>query len=134
MQIGEMPKVGLMYDEILKGKSAEEIYDEIMRKLKKSNSGLLTFRGAGRGDIIDRGETKFGAKSDAMSLDDFCKEALRQGLIIHKERGRGLIPEGLEEAGVVPEPKPLIGGGNRFTAGNGVSTFVEALFYYVLVQ
>ena len=97
MQIGEMPKVGLMYDETLKGKSAEEIYDEIMRKIKKSDSGLLTFRGACRGDIIDRGERKFGANSDAMSLDDFCKEALRQGLEYHKEKGRGFIPAGLEE-------------------------------------
>ena len=97
MQIGEMPKVGLMYDETLKGKSAEEIYDEIIRKIKKSDSGLLTFRGLGRGDIIDRGERKFGAKSDGMSLDDFCKEALRQGLEYHKEKGRGFIPAGLEE-------------------------------------
>ena len=97
MQIGEMPKAGLMYDETLKGKSAEEIYDEIIRKLKKSKGGFLTFCGADKGDIIDRGERAFRKYKNGTSIDDFCKEALRQGLEFHKEKGRGLIPAGLEE-------------------------------------
>ena len=92
MNIGIMPENGLMYDENLKGMSAEEIYDELVRNIR-INRRLMTFRGYGKGDIIGAGE-KIGG---SISLDDFCKNALMQGLEYHINSGRGLIPAGLIE-------------------------------------
>ncbi len=92
MKIGKMPENGLMYDESLKGMSAEEIYDELVRNIRV-NRKLMTFRGYGKGDIIGAGERKNGS----VSLDDFCKNALMQGLEYQISSGRGLIPAGLIE-------------------------------------
>ena len=94
MQIGAMPQNGLMYDETLKNQSAEEIYDCLTDNIRK-NSKLNTFRGYGKGDIIDKGwSPDIGAPT---SLDDFCKSALRNGLEYHSSTGRGFIPAGLIE-------------------------------------
>ena len=92
MHIGEMPENGLMYDESLKGMSAEEIYDELVRNIRV-NRKLMTFRGYGKGDMIGAGERKNGS----VSLDDFCKNALMQGLEYQISSGRGFIPAGLIE-------------------------------------
>ena len=94
MQIGIMPQNGLMYDETLKGQSAEEIYDALTENIRK-NSKLDTFRGYGKGDIIDKGWTP--DTGSPTSLDDFCKSALRNGLEYHTSTGRGYIPVGLIE-------------------------------------
>lgn len=93
MKVGVMPSVGLLYDESLKGKSAEEIYDMMisdMRKYKK----LATFRGYGKGDVM-RG----GGRSmvNGVSLDEFYRNALAQGLEYHTSEMRGLLPAGLVE-------------------------------------
>ena len=92
MHIGEMPERGELYDESLKGQSAEEIYDHIISDFRKF-SKLNTFRGYGKGDIIG-GE---GISSGTTSLDDFYKSALQNGLEYHNETGRGYIPAGLVE-------------------------------------
>ena len=89
-----MPENGLMYDESLKNQSAEEIYDILTENIRK-NSKLSTFRGYGKGDIIDKGWTPDTNKPT--SLDDFCKSALRSGLEYHTSTGRGYIPAGLIE-------------------------------------
>lgn len=94
MQIGIMPQNGLMYDETLKNKSAEEIYDVLTDNIRK-NSKLGTFRGYGKGDIIDKGWSPDMDKPT--SLDDFCKSALRNGLEYHTSTNRGFIPAGLIE-------------------------------------
>ena len=94
MQIGIMPQNGLMYDETLKNRSAEEIYDTLTDNIRK-NSKLNTFRGYGKGDIIDKGWTPDMNKPT--TLDDFCKSALRNGLEYHTYTGRGFIPAGLIE-------------------------------------
>ena len=94
MQIGEMPEKGLLYDESLKNQSAEEIYDILTENIRK-NSKLSTFRGYGKGDIIDKGWSP--NTNNATSLDDFCKNALRSGLEYHTSTGRGFIPAGLIE-------------------------------------
>lgn len=94
MRIGQMPTRGLLYDETLKNMSAEEIYDELIRTLRK-NSKLETFRGYGKGDIIADGYT--GKLSEPTTLDEFCKNALRSGLEYHESSGRGLVPAGLIE-------------------------------------
>ncbi len=94
MQIGTMPMNGLLYDEEYKDFSAEEIYDIIVRNIRK-NSKLETFRGYGKGDILDEGYAE--SKLKPTTLDDFCKNALRSGLEYHESRGRGYIPAGLIE-------------------------------------
>lgn len=94
MQIGAMPQNGLMYDETLRNQSAEEIYDRLTDNIRK-NSKLNTFRGYGKGDIIDKGWTPDINKPT--SLDDFCRSALRSGLEYHTSTGRGFIPAGLIE-------------------------------------
>ena len=92
MQVGQFPASGGLYDEDLKGKSAEEIYDEIVKELRRY-SKLSTFRGYGKGDMMG-GSRRFGA---AASLDDFFRSALQQGLEYHTEGGRGYVPAGLIE-------------------------------------
>lgn len=94
MQIGIMPHNGLMFDETLKNQSAEEIYDRLTDNIRK-NSKLNTFRGYGKGDIIDSGWTP--DMCGATSLDEFCKNALRNGLEYHSSTSRGYIPAGLIE-------------------------------------
>ncbi|MCI8670186.1 MAG: hypothetical protein HFI34_11830 [Lachnospiraceae bacterium] len=96
MQIGQMPADGLLYDESLKGMSAESIYDRIQTDLKKY-SKRSTFRGYGKGDVIENGSSVFGNSHTGTSLDDFCKNALMQGLEYHTSSDRGFIPAGLIE-------------------------------------
>lgn len=94
MNIGEMPHIGLLYDEALKGMSAEDIYDLILSDFRRfAKSG--TFRGIGLGDIMGR---PAGMKQDGPEgLDDFYREALGQGLEYHLSKGRGYIPAGMVE-------------------------------------
>lgn len=94
MRIGVMPSHGLLYDETLKGQSAEEIYDTLIKNLRQS-SKLGTFRGYGKGDIIDEGYT--ARLDEPTTLDEFCKNALRSGLEYHTSADRGFIPAGLIE-------------------------------------
>lgn len=97
LQIGVMPTDGLLYDASLSGLSAESIYDMLLSNIRKYEK-LDTFRGYGKGDIINDG--KRGASQNGignMTLDDFCKSALSQGLEYHQSSGRGYIPAGLIE-------------------------------------
>lgn len=91
MQIGEMPNIGILYDETLQGMSAEEIYDLIISK-KKRPKQYTTLGGLNCGDILHK------RKSDhTISLDEFYRNALKQGLEYHLEHNRGYIPAGLIE-------------------------------------
>ncbi len=92
MNIGNMPTIGEMYDKNLIGMSAEEIYDVILMDIKKYKK-LDTYHGYGKGDIL--GETL--KKSGTTSLDDFCRNALLQGLEYQTQNERGFIPAGLIE-------------------------------------
>ena len=92
MHVGEFPARGELYDEELKGKSAEEIYDEIIREIRRF-SKMNTFRGYGKGDMMGGSRGHAGQTS----LDDFYRSALQQGLEYHTEGGRGYIPAGLIE-------------------------------------
>ncbi len=94
MQIGTMPADGLLYDETLQNLSAESVYDLILKNLRKY-SKLETLRGYGKGDVI-HGSGKAFAGS-ATNVDDFCRQALMQGLEYHLSEGRGYIPAGLIE-------------------------------------
>ena len=94
MQIGMMPVNGALYDPSLKGMSAESVYDLIVTDMRKYEK-LSTFRGYHRGDVIG---TSHPIQHDGMSLDEFCRSALCQGLEYHMERAvRGTVPSGLVE-------------------------------------
>lgn len=95
MFIGKMPEDTLLYDPELKGQSAEEIYDRIVREIRKYRK-LSTFCGYGKGDVIDSGGTWQGG-GKGVRLDEFCRNALQQGLEYHMQKGRGLVPSGLIE-------------------------------------
>lgn len=95
MQVGEMPE-GCLYDELYKNWSAESIYEELIKEIRK-NQKLNTLRGFGRGDIISHGVGKKCTVYSGLSLDEFCKSALAQGLEYHISSGRGYVPAGLIE-------------------------------------
>ncbi len=95
MGIGSMPEKGLLYDESLKNRSAEDLYDQMVMDLRRY-SKLDTLRGYGKGDIMGGGSPGFGNRG-AASLDDFYRDALRNGLEYHTQEGRGYLPAGLVE-------------------------------------
>lgn len=101
MNIGKMPDFGLLYDKELHGMSAEAIYDIIVQEMRKYKK-LETFRGFGFGDIIypNTGGLDGFRKSvshNGISLDEFFKNALREGLDFHTINSRGYLPAGLVE-------------------------------------
>ncbi|GAA1069036.1 hypothetical protein GCM10009665_75680 [Kitasatospora nipponensis] len=91
MGIGEMPE-GLLHDPGLKGLSAEEVYDRIVRDQRRIRR-LATLAGKGRPDVL--GEP-IGPARDFVDLDDFYRRGLQQGFELHR-RERGLLPAGLVE-------------------------------------
>jgi predicted metal-dependent peptidase len=96
MQIGDFPKIGGLLDPELKGMSSESIYDKIVTDMRTYRK-LQTFRGIGGTDIIDEGNSAFWDHRNGMSLEDFYKSCLSQGLIYHQEQMRGTLPSGLIE-------------------------------------
>ncbi len=94
LQVGVMPADGLLYDPELNGLSAESIYDILLENIRKYEK-MGTLRGFGKGDIM--GDTTAKGGSVNVTLDEFCKNALSQGLEYHQSTGRGLIPAGLIE-------------------------------------
>ncbi len=97
MGIGAMPDQGLLYDESLKELSAETIYDMLVRDLKKY-SRLQNLRGYGKGEFLNRPDAGGpDAAQKGVSLDEFCRNALAQGLEFVTSSGRGTIPAGLIE-------------------------------------
>lgn len=93
LQIGCMPRDGLLFDPDLKNLSAETIYDMLLSDIKKYKK-LDTFRGYHKGDILASGMPK---THNGISLDEFCRSAMQQGLEYHLNSSRGLIPAGMIE-------------------------------------
>lgn len=96
MGVGEIPSIGMLYDEELKGLSAEAIYDRIVTDLRKYRR-LSTLRGKGMGDILPGSRSGWWTVGEGVRLDDFYRNALTQGLEYHQGQGRGLLPAGLIE-------------------------------------
>ncbi len=104
MGLGELPKVGSLYDPDLKGLSAEAIYDRIVTDIRTYRK-LFTLRGVGLGDMLQKDSPDWGAVGDGMDLDDFYRRSLAQGLVYHEDQGRGYIPAGLiEEIRALSQP------------------------------
>jgi predicted metal-dependent peptidase len=96
MAVGHLPSFGLLHDPALKGLSADSIYDRLAVDLRR-NRKLATLGGIGAGDMLDGATRDWWAREDAVSLDDFYRRALAQGLTYHEEQARGLLPAALLE-------------------------------------
>lgn len=95
MGVGRLPQFGGLYDAELQGLSADAVYDRLVVDLRR-NRKLATLRGHGC-DMLDGSTPDWWAREDAMSLDDFYRRALAQGLTHHHQQGRGLLPAALLE-------------------------------------
>lgn len=92
MGIGSPPTLGLLHDPEFQGLSAEEIYDQLARDMRRARR-LATLRGPGMPDLLGREEGGIFVDAEA-----YCRRALYQGM----ERclmggGRGFLPAGLVE-------------------------------------
>jgi predicted metal-dependent peptidase len=96
MQVGEMPRYGLLYDPTLRGLSAESVYDLIVTDLRRARK-LMTFRGQGVGDMLGGSNPDWWSQKDGVDLDEFYRNSLAQGLIYHEANNRGYLPVGLVE-------------------------------------
>lgn len=96
MMIGDMPDVGGLHDPQLAGLSAESVYDRLASDLRRHRK-LRTFRGASVGDILGPLSEDWWRGEAGLSLDEFYRRCLAQGLAFHEEGGRGLLPAGLVE-------------------------------------
>ncbi len=94
MGIGDLPNIGALYDPALKGESAEAIYDQIVRDLRHYRK-LSTLRGIDMGDMLS--EPGWWLNSEGLSLDEFYRNCLSQGLLLHQEQKRGYLSAGLIE-------------------------------------
>jgi predicted metal-dependent peptidase len=106
MGIGTLPSFGGLYDPALKGLSAEAIYDRIVTDLRRYRK-LATFRGYGLGDLIEKSQGEWWNGAAGISLDEFYRRCLTQGLAHHDAQARGLLPAGLvEEIRALDQPAP----------------------------
>jgi predicted metal-dependent peptidase len=91
MNVGTAPTFGMLFDDELRGWSADDIYLRLAADLRVRRR-ICTLRGEDV-DMLDERPGKFFT-----DREDFCRRALMQGLDFHVQTGRGLLPEGLVEA------------------------------------
>jgi predicted metal-dependent peptidase len=103
MAVGDPPSTAL-YDPSLRGKSAEEVYDQIARGRRRTWK-LATLRGPGACDILPRRLAGPDDPAWGVDLDEFYRRCLTDGIDYHCGQGRGLLPAGLvEEIRALTEP------------------------------
>jgi predicted metal-dependent peptidase len=103
MAVGDLPDSAL-FDRSLRGKSAEEVYDEIAAGRRRTWK-LATLRGPGACDILPRRLAGPDDPACGVDLDEFYRRCLADGIDYHRGRGRGLLPAGLvEEIRALTEP------------------------------
>ena len=93
MGVGQFPSVGGLYDPRLKGMSADEVYDLLMREPGRCK-GARGFRG-GLGDVLFDSPARRLYRGDAVTLDDVYKCCVASGMSC--SQGRGTLPAGLLE-------------------------------------
>ena len=91
MALGVPPDCGPLFDEALRGWSAEDIYLRLTSDIRIRRH-LSTLRGNDC-DLLDDAPDRFFT-----DREEFCRRALMQGLDYHQAAGRGTLPEGLVEA------------------------------------
>ena len=103
MDVGDLPDSAL-YDSSLRGKSAEEVYDQIAAGQRRTWK-LATLRGPGVCDILPARLARPGDPACGVDLDEFYRRCLADGIDYHRGPGRGLLPAGLvEEIRALTEP------------------------------
>ena len=103
MAVGDLPDSAL-YDSSLRGKSAEEVYDQIAAGRRRTWK-LATLRGPGACDILPRRLAGPDDPAHGVDLDEFYRRCLADGIEYHRGQGRGLLPAGLvEEIRALTEP------------------------------
>ena len=104
MQIGDIPQFGGLHDPQLKGLSAEAVYDRVATDLRRYRK-LATLAGVGACDILKPRAADWWAVGHGVTLDDFYRSCLAQGLAYHEQQGRGFLPAGLiEEIRALQQP------------------------------
>ncbi|MEN9435179.1 MAG: hypothetical protein RLZZ422_2768 [Pseudomonadota bacterium] len=99
MRVGQIPSVGMLYDPLLAGRGAEDIYDEItkslrwQRKLQKTKTPCAN----GLPDVILEKSPSWWTRGEGMALDEFYRRSLQEGCEYVLQTGRGLLPAGLIE-------------------------------------
>jgi predicted metal-dependent peptidase len=107
MGLGAFPRIGGLHDPDLKGLSAESIYDRIVNDIRLFRK-VATFRGVGLGDILTPRVPDWWNRNDGLTLDEFYRNCLSQGLDYHYEQNRGLLPAGfVEEIRALSQPPIL---------------------------
>jgi predicted metal-dependent peptidase len=96
MGVGDMPPRGGLYDPKYIGMSSNEIYDLLINDPDYTKT-LVTFRGAGVGDIMPNGAMGKGRHINGRLANDIAEELMKQGIDAHMAKGRGLLPAGLME-------------------------------------
>lgn len=99
MSIGKIPTNGMLYDEKLKQRSAEDIYDEIVKNLRwqRRLKKMQTPRGYGKPDIICERTASWWTNGAGVDLDDFYRRSLLEGQKWYEDAQRGYLPAGLVE-------------------------------------
>jgi predicted metal-dependent peptidase len=105
MGVGTMPD-GALHDPVLKGMSAEEVYDRITTDLRRYRK-LATLRGVGLGDVLGHPLPHAGEAARSAGLDDIYRRALSTGLAYH-DPSRGTLPAGLVEEIRALDHPPLV--------------------------
>lgn len=95
MGIGQLPKIGGLFDPELAGMGAEEIYDRIVQNPKACRK-MRGFRGA-HGDIIFDAPFRRIFRGDVTTMEDLVRRRLREGYDAHIARSRGIVSAGLLE-------------------------------------
>ncbi|HEX2909009.1 MAG TPA: hypothetical protein VHO69_19205, partial [Phototrophicaceae bacterium] len=104
MGVGRVPSVGLLLDHELRGMNAEAIYDRIANDMRTYRK-LATLRGFGLGDMLEGERPEWWATGAGVSLDEFYRRALTQGLEYVRQTGRGYLPaELIEEIMAMSQP------------------------------
>ncbi len=98
MQIGYPPSIGILHDPMLKGLSAESIYDCITTNLRRYRK-LTTLRGVGVGDMLGQRSPDWWLNGGGVELDEFYRRCLMNGLQYHDNANgdRGYLPANLVE-------------------------------------
>ncbi|MBC8136073.1 MAG: peptidase [Fibrella sp.] len=97
MGVGQLPKIGALYDPRLQGMSTEEVYDKLLLSPRESKK-LRGFRGESGDVLMDAPDGRTIYRRDVTTLDDLYRRCLQTGFSCSGGRYRGTMPAGLLEA------------------------------------
>ena len=98
MGIGDMPE-NILYDARFHGISVEDVYDYL-------SADIRYYIAKNTGDML-YGDDEWWDSLDGIQQDAFFRNALRQGLVYHEKRNRGLLPASLVEEIRALEQPPI---------------------------